>query len=376
MEQVDFTIIGAGVVGLATAAQISSKGRDVFVIDKNTSFGQEASSRNSEVIHSGIYYPAQSLKRKLCIEGNRLLYEFCQSREIPFKKIGKLIMITEDSEQEHLHRLFNQGLENGLEDLKLLNKEEIRKLEPDIKGIEAIYSATTGIFDTHTLMEQFIKEAKAKGCEFVYSTEVVGIEKESAGFKVVVKDAQGEEFSFNTRILINSAGRDSDSVAGTCGLDVEKLNYSIKFCKGQYFRLSNTYDCSVKHLIYPMPDLEGVSLGTHITPDLAGSLRVGPDAHYVAKDNWNYDITPESKEDFYNSTKRFLANVEMDDLYPDTSGIRAKLQGSHEGFRDFIIKEESENDLPGLINLIGIDSPGLTSSISIARYVENLVGDM
>ncbi len=369
MEKIEITILGAGVIGLAAAAELSKVYKDIFVIEKNLSFGREISSRNSEVIHAGIYYPPDSLKTKTCIEGRHLIYEFCAKNNISHKKIGKLIVAIDKSEVRDLESLFKQGSVNGVEDLRLLSKGQIKELEPDVEAQAAIYSPSTGILNSHDLMKTLALRFESNGGRIAYNTEVIGIEKISGGFEVAVKNYGEDIFKFSTRIFINAAGLNSDKIAGMVGL--AKDEYKLKYCKGDYFRVSQDRAKFINRLVYPVPKKAGAGLGIHATLDLAGSLRFGPDDEYVDKIDYNIDAA--KVESFYKSISNFLPFIKLEDLNPDTSGIRPKLQGPGENFRDFIIKSENDNGFSGFINLIGIESPGLTSSLSIARIVKEKV---
>lgn len=373
MEQVDITIVGAGVIGLSIAAQVAGNNRTVLVIEQHDSFGRETSSRNSEVVHAGIYYRPGSLKAQKCIEGNNILYEICKENNIPYKKTGKLIVATEDSEVSQLEELLKNGLESGAEGLRMVKKKEIKQLEPSVEAIAALYSPSTGIIDSHKLMEYFISSAKNKGTDIVYNSEVKDINKEQDGYEVIIRDVDGENFSFLSKIFINCAGLNSDNIARMVGINIEKSDYTLKYSKGEYFRLYNPGRWNISHLVYPVPEKEGVGLGIHLTLDLAGGIRLGPDANYIAKEDFDYNVDETKKETFYKSVKKFLPSLKLDDLYPDIAGIRPVLKGSGDDFRDFIIKNEEDKDFPGFINLIGIESPGLTSSPAIARYVSKLI---
>lgn len=367
MEKVDITIVGAGVIGLAVARELTGD-RDILVIEKNESYGQETSSRNSEVIHAGIYYPKNSLKAKTCLEGKELLYEFCQKNNIAHKKIGKLIVAVYENELKDLEDLFKRGRENGIDDLKLISQEEIEKIEPQIKAKKAIYSPSTGIIDSHNLMEKLFRQFQSQKGQIAYYAELIGIDKTKGGFILTVEDKNEGNFKFFTRALINSSGLNSDKVAAMAG--ISKDEYRLKYCKGDYFRVSSKKAKSINHLVYPVPKKHGAGLGIHATPDLGGGLRLGPDDEYVSAIDYKID---ESKNKlFYENVKQFLPFVESNDLTPDTSGIRPKLQGPNDDFHDFIIKDEEDNGLPGLINLIGIESPGLTGALSIAKMVKEL----
>lgn len=374
MERVEVVIVGAGVVGLAVAAKLAKPSRSLYVIERHDSFGAETSSRNSEVIHAGIYYPTGSLKAKLCVEGNRLLYEICEKHNIPHKRIGKFIGATNDHEEEELQKLFKKGCNNGVKDLRFISKEELGKFEPNVKARCALYSPATGIIDTHSLMRYFEQKIMENKGEIAYGCEVVGILKVNDGYEITTKETSGETFGFKTKIIINCAGLNSDVIAKIAGVDIEKDNYCLKYCKGQYFRVSNGKKCNlVNSLIYPVPHERITGLGVHVTKDLAGSLRLGPDVHYVDRNKFDYEVNTAQKENFLRSVLKFLPFLEENDLVPDTAGIRPKLQGENEDFRDFIINEESNKGLNGMINLVGIESPGLTSAPAIARYVEELI---
>jgi L-2-hydroxyglutarate oxidase LhgO len=367
----DITIIGAGVVGLAIAAQLAHRDRVVFVLEKNERFGQETSSRHSGVIHSGIYYPAGSLKAKLCVEGNRLLYELCGKRGIGHKKLGKLIVAATDAETGQLQELKAKGQGNGATGLKLISRSELKEMEPNVEGVAALLSPSTGIIDSHALMEHFAARAKDGGAEIAYRKKVVGLEKVSAGYKVAVEENDKGKFSFDTRILINCAGLQCDKVAELAGIDIDRAGYRLHYCKGEYFTVGGGKNRLVKRLIYPVPEVKGTGLGVHVTLDLEGRMRLGPNTQYV--DSIDYAVDSRHKDSFYKSAKRMLPFIEYADLEPEMAGIRPKLQGPGEDVKDFVIRDESDKGLPGLINLIGIESPGLTSSPAIARYVARLV---
>lgn len=371
MEKIDIAIIGAGVVGLSVAQELSKVFKEIIIIEKNSSFGQETSSRNSEVIHAGIYYPADSLKTKTCIEGRELLYEFCSQHNIPHKKTGKLIVAIDKNEVGDLENLLKKGLENGVKDLRFLSKNEIKTLEPHIKAEAAIYLHSTGILDSHSFMKNLVFQFENCGGQIAYHTELVGLDKIRDGFEVNVEDKREGVFKFLSRVLINCAGLNSDKVAGMIGL--VKDEYKLKMCKGDYFRVHGNKAKFINRLVYPVPKEDRAGLGIHATLDLAGGLRLGPDDEYV--DKIDYDIDESKKKIFYESVCAFLPFIQLDDLAPDTSGIRPKLQGPKEGFRDFIIKDEVSNGLSGFINLIGIESPGFTSALSIARIVDRMVKD-
>ncbi|MFA6281674.1 MAG: NAD(P)/FAD-dependent oxidoreductase [Candidatus Omnitrophota bacterium] len=374
MEKVDIAIIGAGVVGLAIAERLSGANCSLYVLERNPCFGQETSSRNSEVIHAGIYYPTGSLKARLCVEGNRLLYELCVKNEIPHKKIGKFIVAINPEEEIELQKIFKKAQENGVDGLKIITEKELKKTEPNVSAKCAIYSPDTGILDSHSLMKYFEEKIKGNKAEIAYNCKVIGLSKISDGYEVAVKDVSGEIFKFVARVVVNSAGLDSDTIAKMAGINIEKQDYVLKYCKGQYFRVGSQKKCAlVNRLVYPVPHENAAGLGVHVTKDLAGGLRLGPDTCYVNRNNFDYEVDILKKKDFLHSALKFLPFLKEEDLTSDTAGIRPKLQGDGEDFRDFVIKEESGIGFPGLINLIGIESPGLTSAPAIARYVKAIL---
>jgi len=371
LAEIHVAIIGAGVIGLATADEIAQRKKEVFVFEKNHSFGLETSSRNSEIIHAGIYYPENSLKTKLCVEGKRLLYELCEMHDIAYKKLGKIIVAVNENEMAQLERLYGQGRKNGVHDLMLLSRTELKKLEPSIEARAGLLSPSTGILDSYSLLKFLYSQAREKGAEFVFNTEVIGIEKAGTKYKVQIRDQDGVS-AFVARVVINSAGLNSGKIAQLAGMNMAIAGYELRYCKGEYFSLSSKYRNLVNRLIYPTPEQAGH--GIHVTPGLDGRVRLGPNARYVEAIDYGIDET--EREAFYNSAKRFLPCIELEDLAPEFAGIRPKLQGPGEAFRDFVIAHEETAGFPGLINLIGIESPGLTASPAIARYVGKMLREV
>jgi len=369
----DITIIGAGVVGLAIAAQVASKDTEVYVLEKNEAFGLETSSRHSGVIHSGVYYPKGSLKAKMCVAGNRMLYDLCERYGIGYRRLRKLIVASSDEETGELNTLLERGRRNRTESLRILSKREMKELEPNIEGVAAILSPSTGIIDSYALMQCFIARATDGSAQIAYQTKVAGIEKLADGYKVSVEDRTGRS-SFTTRLLINCAGLHCDKVAELAGIDIVKAGYKLHYCKGEYFSVGSSKSKLVKRLIYPVPPPKITGVGIHLTLDLDGRMRLGPDIHYV--DNIDYAVDNQHKQLFYDSARKFLPFIEYEDLEPEMSGIRPKLQKPDEDIQNFIIRDESDKGLPGFINLIGIESPGLTASPAIAEYVRNLVKEL
>ncbi len=369
--EADIIIVGAGVVGLAIASEVANEGRDVYLLEKNERFGQEQSSRNSEVIHAGIYYEKDSLKMKTCLEGNSLLYELCEKNGIAHRKCGKVIVATNAAEAEELEKLYRKGKGNGVP-LRMLSRREMVQLEPNMSGIAAFSSPTTGIIDSHALMEYFLDKAKSNGAQVAYGTEVVGIEKVSGGYIVEAQDPSGAS-SLMTKVLINCAGLYSDKVAEMAGIDIDEADCRLCWCKGEYYSVRGGKNKLVNRLIYPVPMT--ISVGVHVCLDIGWRLRLGPLFYYV--NEISYQIDDSRKRPFLESSvMKALPFIKSSDLHPDTSGIMAMLQGEGEGFRDFVVRHEYDRGLPGFINLVGIETPGLTSSPAIARYVSNVVDEV
>ena len=371
MEKVDITIIGAGVVGLAIAAELAGEGREIIVVERHDGFGREASSRNSEVVHAGIYYPAGSLKASLCVEGRRLLYETCEKNAVPYRKTGKLIVAMDESQVGILEELKARGEANGVEGLRLVDRREVHSLEPDVRAVAGLLSPETGIFDSHSFMEHLEKKAAADST-FAYNCEARGIEKKDGGFVVEIRDADGERYSFWSGVVVNAAGLGAEEVARMAGIDTAAAGYTIYPCKGEYFRVWGGKGKSISRLIYPPPTT--ISLGVHTVIDLNGGLKLGPNAYYV--DTIDYGVDEHNKREFFLSAREYLPFLEEDDISPDMAGIRAKLYREGEEVRDFVIRHEADRGLPGLVSLVGIESPGLTSSLAIARRVAGMVRDI
>lgn len=368
MERTEITIIGAGIVGLASSYLLSKSKQNIMVLEKQHSFGQDTSSRNSEVIHAGLYYPKNSLKSLMCLRGSPLLYQLCQENNIGHKKLGKLLVASEKEEIEKIEAIYKNATACGVENLSFIDKAGIKKLEPNVQAKTALFSPDSGIVDSHFVMKHFHDASKSRGVELAFNIEAIGIEKKRDHYIVTVREPDGEEFSFGTNIVINAAGLYSDKVAEMVGIDIDKNPYKIHYSKGQYFRVADPAPLNISHLIYPPPSK--FDLGIHATPDLAGGIRLGPDARYV--DSIDYKLDPRDKDTFYNSVKRFIPSLE-DNLLEDTVGIRAKLQSPKDDFRDFVITNEEDKGFPNFINLLGIESPGLTSCLAIAEKVREII---
>jgi L-2-hydroxyglutarate oxidase LhgO len=371
LTEIGVAVIGAGVIGLATARELAQGKKGIFVFEKNRTFGLETSSRNSEVIHAGLYYPEDSLKTKLCVEGKNLLYKLCNEHSIAYKKSGKIIVATDESEIGWLEELYEQGRKNDVDDLALLSGTEVKRLEPNVEARVGLLSPSSGVFDSHSLLEFLYSQARENGAEFVFGTDVIGIERAGTRYKVEIKDRDGIS-AFVAHIVVNCAGLNSDKIAQSAGIDIAKSSYKLHYCKGEYFSLDSKYRNLVSRLIYPVPEQAGH--GIHWRQAVDGRVLLGPSAHYVEAIDYSVDET--YKQYFYNSAKRFLPFIELEDLAPESAGIRAKLQGPGDDFRDFVITHEEKAGFPGLINLIGIESPGLTAAPAIARYVGRMAAEL
>ena len=364
MESTKILIIGAGVVGLAIAAKLSEKNDGIYVLEKNQRFGQETSSHNSGVIHSGIHYPKNSLKAKLCVKGNNMTYEICEKYRIPHKKLGKLTVAIEGGEIDELEKLMQQGQDNGAEGLRFLERDEVKKLEPNIQVEKALLSPSTGIVEPDELMNHFYAQAHKHGAVLAAETEVTGIRRVNEEYEITGVSV-AEKFTITAKTVVNCGGLYADKIAAMVGLDIDKLGYRQYPCKGDYFRLAGKPPVTM--LVYPVP--KGAGLGIHLTPDLGGSIRLGPNAYYVNR--IGYEVESNEKE-FREDVERFMPLTREREIRPDSAGIRPKLQGPKDPFRDFIIRHEADRGLFGLIDLLGIESPGLTASPAIGEFVSEI----
>lgn len=368
----DIVIVGAGVVGLSCAYFLSQK-FSTLVIERNPSYGLETSSRNSEVIHSGIYYPPDSLKAKLCMAGNRSVYQWCNDFNIQAIRTGKLIVATDEEEMEALHRLRERGITNGVEKLELLPRAKVEQIEPNIICKGALFVPSTGIFDTHRFMDSLFSLSKNNGADFAFHHKLTSITPKGNGYEITLKTDKDEDFKVSTKFIVNSAGLESDTIAKISGLHPERLGYQLRWAKGHYFRLANRYRNYAKHLIYPVPPKDAKFLGIHLTIELSGGIKLGPDLHFLETREQDYTVPENLKFPFFNSISRYLRGISPEDLSPDQAGIRPKLANPKGNFADFIIVEESANGLPGFVNLIGIDSPGLTCSLEIGKMIVSIL---
>ena len=369
MEKTGIVIIGAGAVGCAAAERLSIDNKDIVAVERHDSFGRETSSRNSEVIHAGFYYPSSSLKTSLCVEGSRLMYGFLAEHGIPHRACGKIVVARTPEEEKKVVNLYEQGRASGVPGLSLVDQKHLGGLEPAVRGRAGLLSNTTGIFDTHSFMKRLEQSATERGATFAYNCEAVAIVRGNGGYEVTVRDADGSPLTIACETVINAAGLSADRVAAMAGIDTVKAGYTIRYCKGEYFSVSNRHRGKLSRLVYPAPTQ--VSLGIHGVLGLDGSMRLGPSAFYV--DKLNYDVDAGHRHEFFESARTLFPFLEESDLSPGTAGIRPKLQEAGGPFRDFIIRDEGDRGLPGFINLVGIESPGLTSALSIARYIQKLL---
>ncbi len=373
MEKFDVTIIGAGVIGLALAHVFASSKRfgssRIALVEQEAAFGQHTSSRHSEVIHAGIYYPEGSLKARLCVRGKALLYEFCEKYEITYKRIGKLI-ISRSKYDSTLEELKDRAEINGVLDLQYWDSILLEKREPALRAATALYSPSTGIIDSHGYMDWLLRLARENGVIYATNTEITAIEAGSDSNLVLSKDAQSnEEYAFQSQICINAAGLGAQKLAeAVTGIDKACIP-DLHPCKGDYFSYGGRNPFG--HLIYPKPEPDTRGLGIHSTVDLAGQLRFGPDATFV--DTLDYSVQADKRSLFAQSIREYFPQLEESRLQPAYAGIRPKLVGPGQAAGDFTILGPEVHKQEGIFHLFGIESPGLTSSLALAEYVLDLV---
>jgi L-2-hydroxyglutarate oxidase LhgO len=370
---VEVAVVGAGIVGLAAAAALARSGRSVIILERNHGIARETTSRNSEVVHAGIYYPAGSLKSELCRTGREALYRRCERHGIPYRRVGKLIVATDFAEVAVLERIQATARSNQVP-LELLEAEQVERLEPDVRAVAALLSPESGIVDAHAYALSFLAEAEAGGAVLLLGTQVEALEYGPRGWRLRARsgapgEAAGELQSLECAAVVNAAGLASDRIAELAGLDVDACGYRLYFCKGDYFSLAPGAPLSLSRLVYPVP--AGVGLGIHATLDLGGRIRFGPDAEFVSAPS--FDVDPAKAGVFARAAARYLPAVGPEWLAPDYAGVRPRLAGPGESFADFVVREESDAGLPGLVSCIGIESPGLTAASAIADRVVELL---
>lgn len=360
-DKLDCVVVGAGVVGLAVARSVARSGRQVVVLDAESQIGTHSSSRNSEVIHAGIYYPEKSLKARLCVRGRDMLYRYCETHGIAHQRIGKLIVATGEAELPKLDALRQQAALNGVDDLQFITAEEARKIEPNVESVGALLSPSTGIVDSHALMTALQAELEESDGVVVLNSRVSNVNPFEDGIEFQVGDER-----FECVTLINSAGLGAVELMSDA-LCLADNAPTMHLAKGHYFSYQGKSPFG--HLIYPLPS--GGGLGIHATNDLAGVARFGPDVIWV--DSLDYEFDESRKADFVAAIKNYFPDLDADRLIPGYTGIRPKLHGPDEPAPDFLIQGERDHGVRGLVNLMGIESPGLTASLAIAEHVYGLL---
>jgi len=356
-ERCDAVVIGAGVIGLAVARELALAGREVLMLERNALIGAETSSRNSEVIHAGIYYPTGSVKAETCVRGKSLLYDYCDHRHVPYNRLGKLIVATSREHLEVLRGYQRQALRNGVGELRWLDRDEALSLEPEVRCLAAVFSETTGVIDSHAFMLSLHGDVEAHGGIVSFHTEVTGLGRE--GGRLLVRCG---DFDLAAKIVVNAAGLEAPQVASALG--GQRRGY---YAKGHYYALSGRSPFT--HLVYPVADEGG--LGVHVTLDLAGQARFGPDVVWIDEAEYAFDMA--NRDRFVESIRTYYPDIDPDRLHPDYTGIRPKLAPAGSPASDFVIEGPCEHGVPGLVNLLGIESPGLTSSFALAERVVGLL---
>lgn len=366
LENVDVLIIGAGVVGLAIAAKLSQRYPNLLLIDKNAGFGEETSSRNSEVIHAGIYYPENSLKAKLCVKGKELLYQYCQNRNIPHQRVGKLLVAHNEKEEAQLRAMLKQAKLNGVDDLAWQTQTQLSVSTPALAATAALLSPSTGVIDVHSYMQSLLADIENQGGLFVAKTNFVSATVNKLGIAATL-NSQGEHIKLQCKTIINCAGLHATEVARAVSEMPTNKIPKLHYCRGHYFSYQGK--SPFKQLIYPIPEANG--LGIHASLNTAGQLKFGPDTEYIT--DINYQVSDKLKAKFVGAITKYFPDIDSTRLIPDYAGIRPKLQGPNDPFKDFLIQSQQQHNVQGLINLFGIDSPGLTSSLAIAEYIDELI---
>lgn len=364
-EKVDCVVIGAGVVGLAVARALALRGRDVLVLEAANAIGTETSSRNSEVIHAGIYYPQGSLKARLCVAGKALLYAYCEERGIAHRRCGKLIVATSEAQRAQLARIAEHAAANGVSDLQMLSRDEALALEPALQCVAALLSPSTGIVDSHGLMLSLLADVENHGGALALQSPIARAECRADG--IYLQAVDGTELLANA--VVNAAGLHAPDLAGRfAGLAKEHVPQAY-YAKGNYFTISSRAPFS--HLIYPVPETAG--LGVHLTLDLGGQAKFGPDVEWVDSPD---PLTVDAARcaGFYEAVRQYWPGLPSDSLTPGYAGIRPKISGPGEPAADFVIQGPTVHGIAGLVNLFGIESPGLTSSLAIGEHVAGMLG--
>lgn len=364
MAQIDAVVVGAGVVGLAVARRLAQAGLEVVIADGESDFGTWTSARNSEVIHAGIYYPPGSLKAMLCVRGKALLYDYCSARDVPHRQCGKLIFAASTDQAPALDAILAAAEGAGVTDLQRLSASDARSLEPMLDCQEALLSPSTGIIDSHAYMRALLADAEAAGAQFARQTRIARLSRCKEGWGIHIESGSGPVVT--APIVVNAAGLTAHLLARqTEGLKRGDVP-DVRYARGVYFTYSGR--APFQHLIYPVPVPGG--LGTHLTLDMAGMARFGPDVEWI-EDDIDYTVDPARHADFLAAARLIWPGIDPDRLAVGYAGIRPKLSGPEEAAADFMISGPDEHGLPGLVNLFGIESPGLTASLAIADVVAN-----
>lgn len=361
MDEVECLVVGAGVIGLAVARALAFAGREVVVLERAWTIGFETSSRNSEVIHSGLYYPAGSLKATSCVAGRRRLYAYCREHGVAHARLGKLIVAADEGELPALEKIAAAARANGVDDVEWLGAAEAESLEPALRCVAALLSPSTGIIDSHALMLAYQGEAEAAGAMIVLRTPVVSGRVRNDGFELAI--AGDEPGAIHCRFLVNAAGLHAPALARLIAGVPATTVPSAYFCRGVYFTLSGR--SPFRRLVYPVPPPGG--LGVHITLDLAGQARFGPDVEWIS--GVDYAVDPARSEAFYAAIRSYWPHLRDGALQLGYAGIRPKISGPGEPAADFLVQGPAIHGVPGLVNLYGIESPGLTASLPLADEV-------
>ncbi|MEO8935601.1 MAG: NAD(P)/FAD-dependent oxidoreductase [Burkholderiaceae bacterium] len=372
IEHVDCVVIGAGVVGLAVARALAMAGRDVTIVEAAQAIGTGISSRNSEVIHAGIHYAPGSLKARLCVRGKALMYAYCAERHVPHRRVGKLVVATDASQRAALDHVRDNAAASGVDDCDEIDAARIAALEPAITCTAALWCPSTGIVDSHALMMALLSDAEAHGAALALSSRVEGGIADSGGVVLRVASAGSDVFALHASLVVNCAGLDAPALATAIdGMPVAAIP-TLHLAKGNYFSLSGR--APFTHLIYPLPTPAG--LGVHVTPDLGGQAKFGPDVEWLPPGApIDYAVDPRRVDAFIAVIRQWWPGLPDDALSPAYSGVRPKLSGPGEPAADFMISSPGDHGVPGLINLFGIDSPGLTSSLAIGEHIVALTRD-
>ncbi|MDR0252997.1 MAG: NAD(P)/FAD-dependent oxidoreductase [Brucellaceae bacterium] len=374
MEKTACVIAGAGVVGLAIAREMAMRGFETLVLEAEHMIGTQTSSRNSEVIHAGIYYQPDSLKARFCVEGKERLYRYAEAQGIPHKRCGKLIVATSEAQHSALDMIVVRAQACGVHDLQRLTAAEAQALEPAVQCSAALFSPSTGIIDSHALMLSLQGDAENHGAAIAFNTEILRVEQIGGGFSITTRDREsGEEFSLEAERFINAAGLGAQAIAETINGLAPEFIPALHLAKGNYFSAAGKNPFS--HLIYPVP-VDG-GLGVHLTLDLNGQMRFGPDVEWLEQvspqTGLDYSVDPQRGDGFYAAIRQYWPELPDNSLQATYSGIRPKLSGKGGAAADFRISAPDEHGISDLINLFGIESPGLTSSLAIAAYVNTLI---